>query len=988
MKRTWSEPDLEEFWTLSPEELALVTDKPPPRRLGLAMQLKFLQFDGQFPSSRHDVPAAAVRHLADQLDVHPKHVANYDMEGRSAQRDRVAIRQFLNYREANESDNRRLVAWLCDDILPRAPDTQYLDDLAIGWLKEQRVEAPAAAYRQRLIRSAISRFEDQLYETIMSRLSEASKQQMNRLLEVDAEVINLPGTEETRRAATLNDLKSDPRRPSLDSMFDEVAKLQRIDQLQLPPDLLAGVAPRLVDQYRRRVATEPPNELRKRVDGTRHALLAIFCWQRRREILDGLVELLIHTVHRISATAEQRVEKQMFEDFRRVRSKNAVLFKLAEAAVDHPQGVVQEVLYPVVGEQTLRDLVKEFKSSGPMFKTVVHTVMRASYSNHYRRMLPLLLDALPFRCNNDAYRPIMAALKLLQSSRGQRFQYFKADDSLPIEGVIRPKWMEIVIEKDTAGESRVNRINYEICVLQSLREALRSKEIWVDGADRFRNPDEDLPSDFRENRDVYYAALKLTTDAAPLVDSLKRAMTEGLSMLNDGMPGNEKVRILQRGPHRLSVTPLDAQPEPVNLTALKQEVAARWASTGLLDVLKETEIRIGFTEAFQTAASRETLDRAELQRRLLLCLYGLGTNAGLKRVLAGDTQITYKELLYTRRRFIEKASMRNAIVRVVNAIFAVRQVDLWGEGTTACASDSKKFGAWDQNLMTEWHIRYGGRGVMIYWHVEKKSVCIHSQLKRCSSSEVAAMMEGVLRHCTDMTVEKNYVDTHGQSEVAFAFSYLLGFKLLPRLKSINKQKLYVPEAGSAAQYTALQPILTRPINWDLIVQQYDEMVKYATALRVGTADSESILRRFTRTNAQHPTYAALAELGRAVKTIFLCQYLHSEALRREIHEGLNVVENWNSANGFIFYGKSGEVATNRLEDQEISVLALHLLQLSLVYVNTLMIQRVLAERSWRRRLTPEDRRGLTPLFYLHINPYGRFDLDMNTRLEIEETLAA
>jgi len=44
--------------------------------------------------------------------------------------------------------------------------------------------------------------------------------------------------------------------------------------------------------------------------------------------------------------------------------------------------------------------------------------------------------------------------------------------------------------------------------------------------------------------------------------------------------------------------------------------------------------------------------------------------------------------------------------------------------STACASDSKKFGAWDQNLMTEWHIRYGGRGVMIYWHVEKNSTCI------------------------------------------------------------------------------------------------------------------------------------------------------------------------------------------------------------------------------------------------------------------------
>jgi TnpA family transposase len=154
----------------------------------------------------------------------------------------------------------------------------------------------------------------------------------------------------------------------------------------------------------------------------------------------------------------------------------------------------------------------------------------------------------------------------------------------------------------------------------------------------------------------------------------------------------------------------------------------------------------------------------------------------------------------------------------------------------------------------------------------------------------------------------------------------------------------LPEAGLS--YSNLDGILTRPIQWDLIRQQYDKIIKYATALRLGTADAETILRRFTRGNLQHPTYRALAELGKAVKTIFLCRYLHSEALRREIHEGLNVVENWNSANSFIFYGKSGEVASNRLEDQELSVLSLQLLQLCLVYVNTLMIQRVLSEPTW------------------------------------------
>jgi Tn3 transposase DDE domain len=178
----------------------------------------------------------------------------------------------------------------------------------------------------------------------------------------------------------------------------------------------------------------------------------------------------------------------------------------------------------------------------------------------------------------------------------------------------------------------------------------------------------------------------------------------------------------------ITLSPLTVQPEPANLIALKTRILERWPMTSLLDVFKEADLRIRFTDVFRTATAWENLDREVLQERLLLTLYGLGSNAGIKRMSAGQQRSNYKDLLYVRRRYITKDQIRAAIREVVNATLQERSPMIWGEGTTACASDSKKFGAWDQNLMTEWHARYGGRDVMIFWHVDRKSTCIYSQL--------------------------------------------------------------------------------------------------------------------------------------------------------------------------------------------------------------------------------------------------------------------
>jgi len=973
VKRSWDSDELIANFTLSSQDKSWLSGHRAGVQLGRAVLLVCLQSEGRFPNQAEVVPAPVVEYLAQQLGLPASDFEQYDGSGRRGQLDREEIRARLGFRIIEREDYAELARGLsANPVLHETHEMGHLRNALLAHLRRQRVEPPSARQLDRLIRTGLHEFEGVLFQNMSEQLPAKAKLALDTLLYTEDSV------DEYRRSE-IAELKMDAGKLGLKSIMQEAERLARLQQVELPEEVFAALRPTLIEKYAQRVMAEPPRELRRHSSAVRYSLLACFCWQRRRQVTDNLVRLLIQIIHRMNTRAETKVKKAFIEDVVRVTGKQHLLYKLAQAALTNPEGSVRGVIFSVVSEETLRRLVKEFKASGDYDEQVYRT-LRGSYSQHYRRMIPEILRVLTFRSNNRVYQPVVAALELIERYASSRQITYPEQEIVPIRGVIRPGWQAMVVETDAQGRSRINRINYEMGVLASLRDRLRSKEIWVEGADHFRNPETDLPQDFETRRTHYYEALHRPLAASVFIRTLKEALHQRLAQFNERLPNNPLVQILQRPAGWIRVSPLSAQPEPTQVRYLKAEIEHRWSMVNLLDMLKETDLRVGFSQEFKITASRETLDPATLQKRLLLCLYALGTNTGLKQVSMGDHGESYESLRYVYERYINRASLKNAIGQVVNATLAARQPHIWGEGSMACAADARKFGTWGENLKTEWHTRYGGRGVMIYWHVERGSTAIYSQLKSPSSSEVASMIEGLVRHSTDIELNRTYVDSHGQSEVGFAFCYLLGYDLLPRLKQIQVQRLSLPERGEGSAYPNLEPILTKPIRWELIEQQYDQMIRYATAIRLGTAETEAILRRFTRVNVQHPTYQALLELGKAVKTIFLCHYLDSQDLRREIHEGLNIVESWNSANTFIFYGKTAEFGSSQLKAQELGMLGLHLLQNSLVYMNTLMIQQVLTDEQWYQRLTLADWRALTPLFHIHVNPYGVVHLDMRERL--------
>ena len=549
--------------------------------------------------------------------------------------------------------------------------------------------------------------------------------------------------------------------------------------------------------WRARAARSYPSDLRAAPRPVRLTLLAALCWVRSAEITDALVDLLIGLVHKINARAERRVERELIDDLRRVRGKEGILFRLAEAAVEHPDDTVREALFPVVGEKTLRELVARGQGE------------RAGIPGAgAHRAAQLVLDLLPadaaataggagvpvqqHRLPAGDGRP--GAARALRRDRRQG-PLLRQTDRVPLDGVVPKAWREAVVD----DRGRVERIPYELCVLVALRDALRRREIYVSGGNRWRNPEDDLPGDFDATREVHYAAIRQPLDPTEFIADLRRRMTEALIRLDHALvDGSAGVAITtRRGEPWIMVPRLEALPEPANLGLIKDEVIRRWGTLDLLDVLKDADFLAEFTDEFTSVASREVIDRDTLRRRLLLCLFALGTNMGIKAIVATGEHGEARPRCGTCAGTSSPATTCAAPSPSWSTPPSRPATRLVGYRHARARRTRKKFGSWESNLMTEYHQRYGGPGVMIYWHVERRSICIYSQLKSCSSSEVAAMIEGLLRHCTDAEIDANYVDTHGASVVGFAFTELLGFRLLPRLKNIGAIRLYRPDEHAA-----------------------------------------------------------------------------------------------------------------------------------------------------------------------------------------------
>jgi Domain of unknown function (DUF4158) len=379
--------ELVEYWTVLDEEAELVAGKRGATRVGFALLLKFFTRYGRFPGGRAEFADEVVDYVARQMKVPASELGLYGWSGRTVEYHRAQIRQHLGFRVCGVADAEKLTAWLATNVAhaERYPDRVRQE--LLRHCREERIEPPAPDRITRMVRSALHTAEETWYAVISARLDAPTRARVLGLVETGAE--EGQDAEDDDGESVLSLIKSMPGNVSLESMLTEIRKLTAIRVLGLPAGVFADVAPKVLAAWRTRAAVESPSHLRRRSPESAVTLLAALVAEREREVTDSLVDLLIATVHRIGARAERKVTNELVNAFKRVSGKEDILFRIAEASLAAPQEQVRQVVFPVAGgEQTLRELVHEYKTKGPVYRRTVQTTLKASYTNHGPRSYP------------------------------------------------------------------------------------------------------------------------------------------------------------------------------------------------------------------------------------------------------------------------------------------------------------------------------------------------------------------------------------------------------------------------------------------------------------------------------------------------------------------------------------------------------------------------------------------------------------------------
>ena len=971
--------------------------------LALAVLLKSYQRLGYFPKL-DDVPSVVVRHVRGCLGLGP------EVEfGPAAERTGKRHREFVRARMKVTYDPVR-VRQVAEQAIRKAAQAKDnpadLINVALEELVRARCELPGYTTLDAMAATIRTEVNTAVYQAVAGRVGPVARLRLGRLYVVDPV---------TRRSG-FDRLKDVAKSASLGKFRLRLDLLAEIDALGPTGEWLDGVPPGKVAHFAGEARITDLADLRKIADeGKRLTLVASLVHVVRAGVRDDVVTMFCKRMAAIHKKGRDHLEA--LREAHRAESERLlgvfgdVLSAVREATAGGGDGQAQaggEDAEEAAGRLVLKTLER---AGGVEALSAAHEAVSAHHGNNYlplldrhyrshRSALFTLVDAVELE-STSAERSVVDAVAYLRELRNAKASYVpermeagrvNADGeaetvtvAVDVDAFASAAWRKILRDKDHPG--MLVRRHLEVCVFSYLAAELRSGDIAVAGSDSYANLHDQLMSweECRPLADAFCTQAGIPSDPAALTAHYRSLLASTAARVDAGYPSNTDLVLEGDRPVLRRRKGLERRPEALRLEAAIHD---RLPQRALLDILTRTGYLLGWHHHFGPASGSDPKIRDTLARYVLTA-FAYGTLLGPAQVAAHMRgKVSVHELTLAGNKHATAAKIEKASATVVNAFSKLDVTAMWGDGKTA-AADGSQIDTWEDNLLAETSVRYGGYGGIAYRHISSTYIALFSHFIPCGVWEAVYIIEGLLKNDSDVQPDTIHADTQGQSLPVFGLAALLGFDLLPRIRNWHDLVFYRPDEGT--RYQHIDSLFgDEAVDWGLIEAHWPDLLRTAISIRENRMSSVTLLRRLGNHSRKNRLYRAFRELGRAVRTITLLRYLSEPGLRDQIAQVTNRNEQFHGFADWLMFG--GKLIGHNDPDYQEKVVKFNELIANCVMYSTAcdITDAANAIAAEGEPVDPADLATISPYITSTVRRFGNWTLNLTppdrapvTRLDLE-----
>lgn len=974
LKHSVSAKELTTLYTPTADELALATRVARGRvpQVAFLILLKTFQRLG-YAMQLAEVPASIVHHIAvaSGQTITAAELKAYDASA-TRKRHLTLVRQQLaikGYSRAAEP--------VIEAVMERVAQTQQdlvdLINAAIEELVRQRYELPAFSTLVRIARRIRNRVNEQFYAQIAQSLDREARVQLDRLWVSQTDT----------RVSPWQQVKQDPGKPTLTHLQQWIDRCGWLAQLRCATATLVTLPDAKLKHFAQEAQTFDAAQMKELPLHKRYTLAAALIHSQYAQGLDDLAEMLIKCLQKMHHKA-----KMALEDYRTSH----------RAEVDRLVVKLREVLAAFLSEGTELERFENItvaigNDAQPLLQQCDDHLAYVDdnyfsflqpYYRVYRAALFRLLTVLPLHSSTQD-KALEQAITFIRTHQAQRGEWLALpqpqpdapDAPLPLDlSWISGKWWGLVTGQRLREPipTQVQRRYFEMCVFSQIGAELRSGDLYIEGREEFADYSRQLISwqDYEVAVAEYGQMLNLPVESQAFVAHVKQWLAEAGQATDHSFPSNAQVDYKK---DRLVIRKPKPKLAPKGLAQLEAQIRERIQPINVLDALTDTQLWLNWSQPFKPISGFDSKLDDPLAHYLAMT-FCYGCNIGPNQLTKSLTQFDRKQLARAYHKHTDEGKLQTAIDTLINAYNQFLLPKQWGSGKHASV-DGTKWDVYENNLLSEYHIRYGGYGGIGYYHISDTYIALFSHFIPCGVWEAIHIIDALLKNQTDIQPDIIHGDTHAQSTTVFALAYLLGIKLMPRIRNWQQLKLYRPSRST--RYTNIDFLFSDTVDWAQIETHLPDMLRVVLSIKAGKITAATLLRKLGTYSRKNKLFQAFDELGRAIRTSFLLQYINDAEMRQMIHAAINKSESFHSFSKWIAFG-SGEIRTNQRGQQRKQIKFNHLVANCLIFYNVVEMSRILNELIQEGyTVEAEAVAALSPYLRDHFNRLGHYSLDLNRR---------